>query len=304
MVKIYTLILITVFLFVGFLYHNTYKEYILKVKSEEIDLDQFFFKDISHLSNKRKIWIHLPSEKNHRNWRQIRGSYDLNLDYIALCIKSIIDYCGQYYDVILLDDSNFSALLKVDIDPKKLSGELLATYRQHCLLNILYQYGGIVLPCSFYMRKSIYSVDKPNTFYVCEIPNQGLHADHSLYSYSTRLMGSNAGNPIVAKCMTTLDIHTETKMFSEPWLKKMDIPRLSCKAIGGCDIKGEPIYLEDLMGNRPLELDPSHVGIVIPHEELMRRPKYNWYAHLSAEQVLEADVFISKYMLEHGKPKI
>jgi len=51
-------------------------------------------------------------------------------------------------------------------------------------------------------------------------------------------------------------------------------------------------------------MNPSHVGIYIPHDELMRRTKYNWYAYLTSEQVLEANVFLSKYMLEHGKSKI
>jgi len=156
------IIMVLLLIVILYNYRDTYKELIQKLKSEKLDINDYFFKDIRHLSSKRKLWIHLPVEKNSRNWRQIRGSYDMNLDYIALCVKSIIDYCGQYYDIILLEDANFSALLGNDIDYQKLSGELLETYRQRALLQLIYKYGGVVLPCSMYMRKSIYSVDKPN----------------------------------------------------------------------------------------------------------------------------------------------
>ena len=79
---------------------------------------------------------------------------------------------------------------------------------------------------------------------------------------------------------------------------------LNGKIIGTRDKNNKPILLEDLMESKPIELDPSNVGIYIPHDELMRRTKYNWYAYLNSEQVLETNVFISKYMLENGKPKI
>ncbi len=282
-------------------YRDTYKELIQKLKSEKLDINDYFFKDIRHLSSKRKLWIHLPVEKNSRNWRQIRGSYDMNLDYIALCVKSIIDYCGQYYDIILLEDANFSALLGNDIDYQKLSGELLETYRQRALLQLIYKYGGVVLPCSMYMRKSIYSVDKPNTFFVCELPNQGLSSSLETYVYSTKIMGSNAKNPILASVIHSFskDLTNETDFFTPSYLKKMDIPCLQGKVIGVTTKDGKPIYLEDWMETKPIHLDPSHVGVYIPHEELMRRPKYNYYAHLNAEQVLEANVYLSKYMLSN-----
>ncbi|ADX06122.1 hypothetical protein 162285218 [Organic Lake phycodnavirus 1] len=299
-----TIIMVLLLIFVLYNYRDTYKELMRKIKSEPLDLNDYFFKDIQHLkhSPKRKLWIHLPHEKNSRNWRQIRGSYDMNLDYIALCVKSIIDYCGQYYDIILLDDSNFATLLGDEVDYQKLSGELLETYRKHSLLNLLYTYGGVVLPCSMYMRKSIVSLDKLNTFYVCELPNQGLNSTLETYVYSTAIMGSNANNPILGSAINSFskDLTNETQFFTKSYLKKMDIPVLNGNMYGVTTSDNKPIYLEDLMENKDIELDPTHVGLYIPHDELMRRHKYNYYAHLNAEQVLETNIFISKYMLSNS----
>ena len=296
-------------------YKDKYHEFIYNFKNETIDINDFFFKDIKHLSRstKRKLWIYIPLEKNSRKWSNFgsRSSYDLNLDYIALCIKSIIDYCGQYYDVILFDDSNLPHLLPdQNVDYNKLSGELLEKYRQYSILKILYTYGGVVIPYSMILRKSIVSIDKDNTFYVSEMSNQGENSSFGEYVYSTKMMGSNINNPILGEYINKYsdiclkDLTNECKYFSEQLLKKMDIPMLNGKIIGTKTKNDKPILLEDLMDTKPIQLDPSHVGIYIPHEELMKRTKYNWYAYLTSEQVLETNVFISKYMLENGKPKI
>lgn len=311
----YIIFMVIIFSILAFYsYKDRYYDFIYKFKNERLDINDYFFKDITHLSrsSKRKIWIHLPLERNSRKWSHFssRSSYDLNLDYIALCIKSIVDYCGQYYDIILFDDSNLSNLLpEQTVDYSKLSGELLDKYRQYSLLNILYTYGGVVMPYSMYMRKSIITIDKEKTFYVCEIPNQGENSSLGDYIYSTKMMGSNANNPILGEFINKYsdsclkDLTNECKYFSNQ-LKQMDIPMLNGKIIGTRDKNNKPILLEDLMESKPIELDPSNVGIYIPHDELMRRTKYNWYAYLNSEQVLETNVFISKYMLEHGKPKI
>lgn len=308
----FIVILIIVFLLLGVV---TYKQNYYNFKRQELDVNAFFFKDIKHLnhSNKRKLWVHIPIERNSRKWEQFgsRSSYNLNSDYLLLCMKSIIDHCAQYYDVILFDDSNLNTLLPgQNVDYEKLSGELLEKYRQKSLLTILYEYGGVMLPSHIYLKKSIYLVDKPNAFYVCEIPNQGESSSLGDFVYSTKIMGSNKNNPILGEyinkysTMCVKDLTNESKYFSDQLLKKMDIPLLHGKIIGTRDKKGNPIVLEDLMEQKSIVLSSSNVGLYIPRDELMRRTKYNWYVYLNSEQVLETNVFISKYMLEHGKSNV
>ena len=51
------------------------------------------------------------------------------------------------------------------------------------------------------------------------------------------------------------------------------------------------------MSNKKIILDKQHIGLYIPHEQLIKRTKYNWYCRLSEEEVLNCQVFISYYML-------
>ena len=39
------------------------------------------------------------------------------------------------------------------------------------------------------------------------------------------------------------------------------------------------------------------VGLYVPAHEIIERTKYNWYSRLSLEQVLEAKLLISKFLL-------
>ena len=39
------------------------------------------------------------------------------------------------------------------------------------------------------------------------------------------------------------------------------------------------------------------VGIYIDSDELLKRKKYSWFAHLTREEVLKSNVFLGKYIL-------
>ena len=50
------------------------------------------------------------------------------------------------------------------------------------------------------------------------------------------------------------------------------------------------------MENKDIQLSPLNIGVFIPHAELIKRTKYNWFCALTAKQVLDCNIFISKYM--------
>jgi len=285
-------------------YNRLHEKDIIVFKGEVIDVTTFFFSD-SYLkkSNNRKLWIHIPFDKNSRKWTNFgsKTSTDLNLDYMTLCIKSIIDHCGETYDIFIIDDSTFSDLLHDDIDLNKLSGPLKEKYRELCLLKVLHQYGGVILPPSLFLKKSIKYVDDPNSWYVSEIGNQFNVSLKDTYRTMT-LMGSNKNNDQLTNYieyyseMIKKDFTEESLHFIPNYLKKNDVKYLDGKVIGVKDRHGKPIVLEDLMENKYIHLHPSAIGVYIPHDELMKRTKYNWYCHLSAKDVLECNVFISNYM--------
>ena len=286
-------------------YRDQYLEEKSEFHNETIDIDVYFYSE-SYLkqSKRRKLWIHIPFEKNSRKWDNFgsRTSTDLNLAYMILCMKSIIDYCGSSYDIIIIDDTNFTDLLHNDIDMSKLSGALKDKYREMCLMQILYQYGGVMVPPSLYLRKNIQEIDRPDVWYVVEIGNQENVAYSPMYP-ATIFTGSPAKSPELQAYIQYYseeiknDFGEQSLHFSKNYMRAHNISYLDGKLIGVKDKFDKPIKLEDLMENRKLILDDKHIGIYIPHSELIKRTKYNWCCSLSAEDVLKCKIFISNYMV-------
>jgi hypothetical protein len=66
--------------------------------------------------------------------------------------------------------------------------------------------------------------------------------------------------------------------------------------IGIKTTRKKPILLDDLMEEGFLEIEPKQIsGILIPRDELLRRPKYQWFSILPYDDVLNASTILSKY---------
>ena len=290
-------------------YRNKYVEEKDEFHNELVNIDSYFYSEryVSE-SKRRKIWLHIPFEKNSRNWSNFgsRTSTDLNLAYMMLCMKSIIDYCGSSYDIIIIDDTNFPDLLKNDIDMLKLSGSLKDKYRELCLMQILYKYGGIIVPPSLYLHKNIKEIDDQSVWYVAEITNKENVSYAPLYP-STIFTGSPANNVQLNDYIKYYsdeianDFGEHSLHFSHNYMRKHNIHKLDGKLIGVKDKFDKPLMIEDLMEHKQILLDDRHVGVYIPHTELIKRTKYNWYCALNAEEVLKCNIFISNYMLSMQK---
>ena len=305
MIFLYVFIVVLISILIYKYYKKKYDNNVMEFKKENVDIDVYFFSELYLKKSKnRKLWIHLPFEKNSREWESFgsRTSHKLNLAYMTLCIKSIIDWCGQTYDIIIYDDTNISALLPdTKVDLTKISGSLLDKYRELCKLQIIYMYGGIMVPPSLFLRKNIKEIDNPNTWYVCETYNDN-NVSYSNLMHSTQLMGSNAENSELAKYMNVYSNElkkdfVENYNFDMNYFKKHNIPYIDGRLIGTKTRYNDKIMIEDLMSNKKIILDKQHIGLYIPHEQLMKRRVYNWYCKLSEEEVLKCQVFISYYML-------
>jgi hypothetical protein len=286
-------------------YKKNYDNNVMEFKKENVDIDVYFFSELYLKKSKnRKLWLHLPFVKNSRDWESYgsRTSHKLNLAYMTLCIKSVIDWCGQTYDIIIYDDTNIPVLLpETKVDLTKLSGTLLDKYRELCKLQILHMYGGIMIPPSLFLRKNIKEIDDPKLWFVCETYNDD-NVSYSNLTHSTQLMGSNAENvelqkyiQIYAKELTKDFV--ENHNFDMNYFKQNHIPYIDGKLIGTRTRYNDKISIEDLMSNKKIILDKNHIGLYIPHEQLIKRRVYNWYCNLSEEEVLKCNVFISYYML-------
>jgi len=302
---LYYFIIIAIFIYLIYLYYQSlYTEDKVIFRGELVEIDSYFFTDAYlKASKKRKLWIHIPYEKNSRKWTNFgsRTSTDLNLAYMSLCIKSIIDYCGEKYDIFIIDDTNFSDLLHSDIDMLKISGSLLEKYRELCMLQILHKYGGVIMPSTIFLQKTIYDIDNSNIWYVSELGNN-FNVSYAPTYPSLLLMGSNKNNEKLTNYIEYYSEHMkndfgeESLHFSANYMKQNEISYLDGKVIGTKDISDNLIKLEDLMENKEIQLSHHNVGLYIPHQELIKRTKYNWFCALSAKEVLECNIFISKYM--------
>jgi hypothetical protein len=274
-------------------------------QSTIIDIDSYFYSD-SYIkeSKKRKIWIHIPFEKNSRKWSSFgsRTSTDLNLAYMTLCIKSVIDTCGDKYDIIIFDDTNIPQLIDTEIDLLKLSGALKEKYREICLLQVIYDYGGILVPPSLYLKKSLKTLDQPDIWYVAELCNQD-NVSYSDMHPSTLFTGSNIKNADLNAYIKYQseqiknDFGEHSLHYSKNYMKTHNINYIDGKITGVKDSFNKPILLEDLMENKIILLDEKNVGLFIPHSQLIKRRKYNWFCALSTEETLKSHTFISHYML-------
>lgn len=133
--------------------------------------------------NKPKLWIHTNYEYNSRRWKsfQSRSSCDLNQPYIHLTIKSIVLHCADDFNICLIDDDTFSKLIPSwDINMNSLADPLKSRYRKYGLSQLVYFYGGMIVPNTFVCRRNlkdlyIEGVDGGKPF-VCEIENRGANS--------------------------------------------------------------------------------------------------------------------------------
>jgi hypothetical protein len=139
--------------------------------------------------NRPKIWIHTKYEYNSRKWKSFysRSSYDLNQPYLHLTIKSIINHCGDDFNVCLIDDDSFAKLIPTwDVTMSKTVEPVKSHLRELGMAQLLYYYGGLVLPNSFICCKNMMSFyldgigEKKDQFFVAERPNRYDDFNHDI----------------------------------------------------------------------------------------------------------------------------
>lgn len=159
--------------------------------------------------NRPKLWIHSKYEYNSRKWKSFysRSSYDLNQPYIHLTIKSMINHCGDDFNVCLIDDATFSKLIPGwDADLSKMCEPMKSHMREIGMAQLLYYYGGMVVPNSFVCCRNLIDLyqdglgDKGEQFFVSERPNKHeefIHTQRRRYMPDVYFMGANKRNKMV-----------------------------------------------------------------------------------------------------------
>jgi len=316
----FALVLVAVASYVGNKFKNQFKG------RDEYDLVRQYLLNESPLygNNKPKIWIHSKYEYNSRVWKSFysRSSIDLNQPYIHLTIKSIVDHCGDDFHICLIDDNTFSKLIPSwDIDLTKLAEPFKTRAREIAMLELVYYYGGMVLPNSFLCMKPMRNFyldatagDKP---FVCEFVNrttniarQRSNEGRLAFLPNLRIVGANKNDSTIKELIKHLKEQIQIPHFSEDikllgdvgfWLLDKVVEENKMNLVGGemigtKTISRKPILLEDLMEDAHLKLSTECVGIAIPDEEVLARTKYQWFAVMDTREILDGQSILAKYM--------
>ena len=270
--------------------------------------------------NKPKIWIHSKFEYNSRKWESFhsRSSYDLNQPYIHLTIRSIIEHCGDDFHICLIDDDTFSKLIPSwDLDLKNIAEPLKSQYREIGMAELVYYYGGLVLPNSFLCIHGCIDLYNQGTsgdkMFVCENVNHICNISSSqtnrLFVPDSFIFGAKKDNPTVKEYVEHLKKRTQTGFITEHsefvgksshWFiqniaqKKVNL--INGLVVGVKDNEQQPILVDNLMEEEYLKLSGDCCGIYIPEDEILKRHKYQWFASMRAEDLLNTNMIIVKYM--------
>lgn len=309
-------------LFVMSLLYNKYKKTEeLDEESKQYNLVRKYLLNHSSLAQSKKpiLWIHMNYELNARNWSSFgsRNSDDLNQPYLYLTIKSIIDKCGESFNICIIDDNSFSKIIPGwVIDLNMTSEPIKSKLRELALARLLFNYGGVLVPRSFICIQNLDNLYKDGInnsingdVFIGEFIDHSISSSQRQFSPNSKLMGCIKNSNVMAEYVQYLErlistdftnennfIGDNNKWFHEKkLLNKLKI--IDASVIGMKDATGKMISIDDLMSDKFINLSYLTLGVYIPEDELQKRTLYNWFPRLSIIQVLESNTNIGKFLL-------
>jgi hypothetical protein len=271
--------------------------------------------------NRPKLWIHTTYEINARRWKDFysRNTTDLNQPYIHLTIKTIINHCGNDFNICLIDDDSFSKLIPSwDVDLATVAEPMRSHFREMGMAELLYYYGGIVVPNSFLCLRNLkefYDQGLANgTPFVCEAVNHTTNIlqqkQKLLFVPDLYIMGAFKNDPTVLTLIEFLKARNKSPHFTSAaefvgdtsqWcleaIRDQKLTLVGGEYVGVKTVDRKTILLENLMEEAFLPLHQDTFGIYIPGDEILRRNKFQWFAVLPSEQVINANMIVSKYLM-------
>ena len=270
--------------------------------------------------NRPKLWIHTKYEINSRKWKDFysRNTVDLNQPYIHLTIKTIIDHCGDDFNICLIDDETFSKLIPSwDIDLMTVAEPMKSHFRQLGLAQLVYFYGGMFVPNSFVCTRNLKDLYDTNTSdgrpFVAEANNNTMNVRDQkrrlLFIPDMYFLGAQRNDPTMKELVEYLKRLNKNPHFSSEtdfvgsvsqWLleavNNMKINLIGGEIIGVKTDDRKAILLDNLMEEQFLKISYKSVGIYIPADEILTRPKFQWFAVLPTEEILNTNMIVSKYL--------
>lgn len=285
------------------------KKYLLN-EQDEVTLNKI------SSTKKPTIWIHIDYDINSRKWESFgsRNNSNLNQDYLYLTLRSIINKCGNTFNIVLINDDSFKILLEnYNIDLNLLSNPQKCYYRKLSLAKILYKYGGILMSPSFILFKSLNKIYKKvlDTKKICviEFENKSSNSHTIKYMPNMNFIACIKNCPKIYDFINHLEILISKDYTSEidfedsinkwffNYMKNNKINTIDGSIFGVKDNNNKLIGLDRLLGTSYIELNNNCYGIFIPKDDLLKRNCYNWFVYLNTNEVLNSNTNIAKYLL-------
>lgn len=322
------IIFIGLFLISSILYKTILKKEEKDTASHYVNMiNKYLINNTSSLgiNEKPPLWIHLHNDNtvipsvNHRHWLSFksRNTTDFNQPYQYLTIQSIINKCGDDFNIYLINDDSFKKILpEWNVDFSHMSNPIKTHLRQLALCNVLNLYGGLLVPSSFICFKSLKSIYyngiSDDKMFVGEFYNNTSTLTENSLIASSELMGCNIGNPQMKEFIKHLEIlnskdftaDVEFLGINHLWLQDKVNDKL-INSVSGYELGikqecGKIVNINDLTGSSFINLDNNAVGLYIPWNELIQRTNLQWFVRLSPKQVLQSNTMIGKYLLSYN----
>lgn len=301
--------------------YGTYKSYIKKHDeyTNYNNVRRYLINESSLAKSKLPIlWIYMDYEQNSRWWQNFysRNSTDLNQPYLYLTIKSIIDQCGSHFNVCLIDDETLVNIIpgwntELERTPNPLKWKL----RDLAKAYILKYYGGLFVPPSFLCTKNLAYTYHDSVFdgkvLVGELNNENITSTNADVFVSKKFIGAHKNSKVIdeyiqyLQTLITVDYTSKSIFDGSPdkWLyeqTKLDnVIVIPAKYLGVKDVTNKNVTLDNLIGNSFIDFSPNALGVYFPQEQILTRTAYQWFANLSATQLLESDTIMGKLLVSN-----
>jgi len=300
----------------GYLYDRYKFKYVGDEELNKYDKMKKFLLNENEFSGKPILWIHTKYNINSRDWSSFnsRNSEKLNQPYIYSCVKSIIKYNSDSFHICLIDDTSFHELIpNLDIELSKLPEPVKTHIRNITLCELLYNYGGFLLPNSTIVTsnlKDLYNegLTKCGMFSV-ELLNRTNTMDVTDLFPSLKMMGCNKSSSEMKEFIdylkeitkndntNSMDFEGVTKRYLFKMSQEHKINVVNGKYFGVRNKCGKAVLLDDIMKDSFIEFDGNIKGLYIDEDELLKREKYSWFSKLPEKELNGVNNIAAKFML-------
>ena len=302
----------------GYLYERyKYKQESNEELAKYDMVKKFLLNDNTILTGKPILWIFNNYQINSRWWPSFfsRNTKKLNQPYLELCVESIVKYCGESFNVCLIDEQSFSKLIPDwNVDFRKLADPVKAHMQTLGIARLLYYYGGLVIPNSTIVLKDLKPLFNKsllkNDCFTFEIVDRNSTSTYTSFFPTTKFIGCRQRAPIIKAYIDFLDKVDVTDYTSEQdFLGQADqylfkecqdqrMTLVSGAYIGTRTTADKPVYIDSLLGSSYIPFCTDKLSaIYIPSDEILARTKFQWFARQSRMQALQSDTIIGKYLL-------